>query len=368
MGTGGRLPSLDDAAAAGTQVQVVEPGSPEDTVSHQASPPAQTAPSAPAGAPADQGGERQEDVINPATLDPARPVLAPPPQPGVQPVATEPPVAPATPTQQAPAEGQPAQPAAPATQPAPAPASAEPAPAGVPPGATTPPAAPVPQATEPAAPVAPTQPTAEEIRQEALVESNTRIAAVQSGMDKRFNAMTEQQVALVQQLEQQKQTNRDLIINGVPDDQKALKLKEWELEDKIAENEQLRTETLSYGTDVELASLLIEYRDVPGIKEETLAAVPVDERDVWCMGKRNEHLQEQLTASQNGQPVATPAGQAPVAQPVPVPVPAGAQAPSDAGGAGTAPPPGQPTHNPAQNREAMVENMGSGWQNVTFKT
>lgn len=365
MGLGGRLPSLEEAAAAGTQVEVVEPGSPQDTVSNQASPPAQAAPSAPAGVPADQGGEVNGDVINPAALDPARPVLAPPPQPGAQPVATEPPVAPAAPAPQA-TEGEPAQPATPAAQPAPASAPAEPAPAGVPPGAVTPPAAPVPQAPEPAAPEAPTQPTAEEIRAEALVESNTRIAAVQSGMDKRFNAMTEQQVALAQQLEEQKQTNRDLIMNGVPEDQKALKLKEWELDDQIAENKQLREETLGYGTDVELASLLIEYRDVPGIKEETLAAVPVDERDIWCMGKRNEHLQEQLSTAQNGQTAATPSGEVPAAQPAPVAVPAGAQAPSDAGGAGTAPPPGQPTHNPDQSREAMVDNMKSGWQQVTW--
>ncbi len=358
MGTGSRLPSLEDAAAAGTQVQVVEPGSPEDTVSNQASPPAQAAPSAPAGVPADQGGEEQGNAINPAALPPARPVLAPPPQPGAQPVAVEPPVTPATPTPQAPAEAQPAQPVAPTAQPAPASA-----PASVPAGVTPPPVAP-----EPAAPVAPAQPSPEEIRAKALEESNTRIAAVQSGMDKRFNAMTEQQAALVLQLEQQKQTNRDLIINGVPDDQKALKLKEWELEDKITENEQLRTETLSYGTDVELASLLIEYRDVPGITETDLATVPVDERDIWCMGKRNEHLQEQLTASQNGQPVATPAGQVPVAQPAPVAVPAGAEAPSDAGGAGTAPPPEQQTRNPDQTREAMVDNMRGGWENVTFKT
>ncbi len=361
MGTGSRLPSLEDAAAAGTQVTVVEPGSPEDTVSNQASPQAQAAPSAPAGVPDDQGGDGQGNAINPDALPPARPVLAPPPQPGAQPVATVPPVTPATPAPQAPAEAQPAEPVAPATQPAPAPA-----PATVPPGAVTPPAAPAPQAPEPAAPVAPVQPTAEEIRAEALEESNARIAAVQSGMDKRFNAMTEQQVSLVQQLDQQKQTNRDLILNGVPEDQKALKLKEWELDDKIAENEQLQKETLGYGTDVELASLLIEYRDVPGIKEVDLAAVPVDERDIWCMGKRNDYLQEQLTASQNGQPVATPAGQVPVAQPAPVPVPAGAEAPSDAGGAGTAPPPEQSTHNPAQTREAMVDNMGSGWQQVTW--
>ncbi len=360
MGTGERLPDLTDVAAAGTRVQVVEPGSPEDTLSHQASPPAQAAPSAPAGAPADQGGEGKGDVINPAELTPARPVLAPPPPPGAQPAAQAPAQAPAAPAAPvAPAEGQP--------EPAPAaPEPAQPAPAAVPAG-VAPPAtqAPEPVALAPAAPEAPAQPTAEEIRVEAAAEANAKVATVQSSMDKRMNGMQATQDELVASLNTQKLANRDLVLNGVPEEQKALKLKEWELEDQITENEKLRKETLSYGTDVELASLLIDFRDVPEVTEETLAAVPIDERDIWCMTKRNEHLQEQLTSAQNGQTTAAPAGQAPVPQPAAA-VPAGAQAPSDVGGAGTPPPPGQPTHNPAQNREAMTENMKSGWEQITF--
>lgn len=355
--SGGRLPPLDEVAASGTQVQVVEPGSPEDTVSNQASPPAQAAPSAPAGVPADQGGEAKGDVLNPAELTPARPVLAPPPPPGAQPVAIEPPAAPAAPAEPvAPVEGQPA----PAT-----PAPTQPAPAAVPAG-VSPPAAPAAQAPEPVAPVVPAPKTEEEIRQEVETAASVKVAAVQSGVDKRMNTMQATQDDLVTALNTQKIANRDLVLNGVPEEQKALKLKEWELEDKITENEKLRKETLSYGTDVELASLLIDFREVPGVTEEALGAIPIDERDIWCMTKRNEHLQEQLTAAQNGQPAAAPAGQAPVPQPVLVP--AGAEAPSDAGGAaGTAPPPGQPTHNPAQNRDAMTENMKSGWETVTFQ-
>lgn len=338
--------------------EVVAPGSSPDPFTQPASPSASAGPSP--GAPADQGGEGRSAAINPADLPPARPVLEPPPPaaaggaPAQAPAPTQAPAqataAPAT----APA-------AAPAQQPAPAQAQApaQPATAQVPPGATAPPPAPV--AQEPA----PVQPTADEIRAEERKLADERVAAVQSGTDKRLNEVTAQQEQLTKQLEESRQQSRDLILHGIPEAERPAKLAEWELEDKTREVDALRTDAVNYGTDVELASLLLEFQDVPGVTEEALRPVPVDDRDVWCMTKQNEYLREQLDAAQNGdgKPPATAAAPAQV----PATVPAGAQAPSDAaGGAGTPPPPGQPVRNEEQNREAMTDNMRSGWETVDF--
>ncbi len=213
-------------------------------------------------------------------------------------------------------------------------------------------------------PVAPTQPTAEEIRAEGKREADERVAQVQRGTDKRLDEVKVQQEQLAQQLEESRQTNHELILNGIPEAERPAKLKEWELEAKTREVDVLRTDAVNYGTDVEMASLLLEFRDVPGVTEEALRPVPVDERDVWCITKQNEHLREQLATAQNGGSTATPAT-APA--PVPATVPAGAVAPSDAGGgAGTPPPPGQPVRNDGTGAEAMTDNMRSGWEAVDF--
>ncbi len=325
-----RLPDLEPG-----QGVVVEPGSPQDPFTQQNAsvPPAQ--PASPEGAPAGQPGAPTGDAINPSELPPARPVLAPPPPVG-SPAAATPAQSPAESAPQvAPVQAAPAQPAQ-----APVPTIASPAVAA-------------------AAPQAPVPLTEEQIRAEERTKVVGELRAQQGGQDKRMAAVEAESARLQEQLTSQRTATREVILGQTAEADKPRLRETWELEDARSEVNSLRDSTISYGQEVELAHLVLEYSDVPTVNEEALKAVAPDERERWALEQQNAHLRTLI----NNPPPAQAA--VPAAAAVPA-VPAGVHAQSDVGGAGTPPPPASDQLRTDQSPEAFVENIGKGWQRVDF--
>ena len=307
--------------------QVVAPGAASDPFT---SPSAQTADpaSAPAGPDAAPAGPPGE----------ATPSPDPTPAPTPDPAATAAPAAP------------------PAPPPAPTPAA--PGPAPVPETVDPPPTTPAPLTAE----------DVERARLAAVEETEAKWRNRQSGQDRQMNAMEARIKASEAATEEQRQLTRESLLNkeGLTDAERASLQRTWDQDDRERKLNEFSSSTLDLHADTEIALLLIDYREIPGVTAEVLGGMAQEEREGFCKDQKIAHLEgggAPAAAATNGAAQPAPA---PAATPPPA-APAGASAPSDIGGGG--PPPAATPRNENPGTDAMAENIaGRGWVEKTIST
>jgi hypothetical protein len=205
----------------------------------------------------------------------------------------------------------------------------------------------------------------ERARQTAVDETEAKWRTRQSGQDRQINEMGRRVEAAEAATETQKQATREVMLarEGLTDEERSRLQTQWDQDDREQKLNSYSESVLDLHADVEIAQLLIEYRDIPGVTAEVLEGIAQEERDGFCKDQKIVFLES------GGQPVATngaaqPAPAAPAATPPPE-APAGASAPSDVGGAGV--PPVATPRNENPGADAMAENIGGrGWRDVTF--
>lgn len=198
----------------------------------------------------------------------------------------------------------------------------------------------------------------QQLQDELAAPYEEKLRTLQSGQDKARAAVEAKLEDANARLDQMMQDMREGKLQGLsPDEQTALR-KTWALDDREKKLNEYEANVKNFHSDTDVLALLNEYGPF-GVTEEALAAVPVDERELFCEQKRAEYWEQQAKAKQ------APPQQPPASQPQ-QPVPAGATAPSDTGGGGAVEPPQQP--NPNQGPDAMADNIGRGdtWERAAF--
>jgi hypothetical protein len=203
----------------------------------------------------------------------------------------------------------------------------------------------------------------------AVEETEAKWRTRQSGQDRQINEMNRRVEAAEAATEAQKQATREVMLarEGLTDEEKARLQTQWTQDDREHKLNAYSESVLDMHSDVEIAHLLIEYRDIPGITAEALEGIAQEERDGFCKDQKITFLEsggQPAAAATNGaaQPAPTPAPATP-----PPEAPAGASAPSDVGGGG--PPPAVAPRNENPGSDAMAENIsGRGWREATFSS
>jgi hypothetical protein len=198
-------------------------------------------------------------------------------------------------------------------------------------------------------------------------ETETKWRARQSGQDRQINEMGRRVEAAEAATETQKQATREVMLarEGLTDEERSRLQTQWNQDDREQKLNSYSESVLDLHSDVEIAQLLIEYRDIPGVTAEVLEGIAQEERDGFCKDQKITFLESggrpAAAAATNG--AAQPAPAAP-ATPLPE-APAGASAPSDVGAAGAPPAPMKKNENPGA--DAMAENINkTGWREVDF--
>ncbi len=183
----------------------------------------------------------------------------------------------------------------------------------------------------------------------------------QSATDRRVagvEAAAKRDVAAARaQVDSLKEENRQVKLNGLsPEDQAKLKTT-WAAEDRQAELNAYEQQLESYHRDIVVASYVTNFPHLQLTDEDFADFNTPEQMEVFIALADREYYKE--LAARGGTPAPAAAAPAVVA---PSSAPAGATAPSD-GSSSAAPPPAS-KFSTAQDRQAMIDNIGGGWETV----
>ncbi len=186
---------------------------------------------------------------------------------------------------------------------------------------------------------------------------------VQSSYDRRIAAAEARAAQLATAAQQREQAllaeAREAKLNGLTDDEKARLRSTWQLEDQQRALDAYNQELEGYHRDL-LVSTYVARFDHLELTPEDFADFQTPEQMEMFVTIADREYWKAVAEAARANPQAAPVA---AAAPAPAPTaPAGASAPSDTAGGGAAPE--LPTFNPKPGREAMLANIGSGWEDV----
>ena len=185
------------------------------------------------------------------------------------------------------------------------------------------------------------------------IQSNVdrRVASMEAAAKKQVEAARAETQAVRDELRQVK-------LNGLPpEDQEKLK-STWAIEDREAANKAYEEQLEGMYRDIVVTSYVTEYPHLQLTPADFAEFDTPEQMEVFVALADREYYKE--LAARGG--VSSQGSEATAPAPKPKKSPAGATAPSD-GSAGSAVP-DQPKFNKGSGRQAMVENIGGGWETV----
>ena len=339
----GRLGQRLPDTAQGDGTTVVEPGSADDPFSKGSTENQPAASSEGGTAPADKVGPAGEGDTNAPASAPTEPASTPA---SAQPTATQPQPSPPAPA---------ATPAASDEPPAPGATPAEPA------QATTGDEGDADTTLLGAVSAVPiTQAQFDEFKTEQEKQYTDQLRTQQAGQDRAMAVQKKEMDAIREESQQALEELRTVRLEGLSEEDQTKLRQNWDHDDKVKQVDEYRVQVEGYHSDVDIVRLLNEYAQY-GVTEDELKEMEMEARELFCVNRRATHWEDIASGkkpSENGQPK-QPTDTQPPAEP-PAPVPAGASAPSDAGGGGSPAP--TTTFNQEQGPDAMIENIGQGWE------
>jgi hypothetical protein len=175
-----------------------------------------------------------------------------------------------------------------------------------------------------------------------------RIAGVEAAAKRDVAAAVGQANALKEEI-------RNVKLNGLsPEDQAKLKTT-WAAEDKQAELDAYEQQLEGYHRNIVVASYVTNFPHLQLTEEDFAEFKTPEQMEVFIALADREYYKE--LAARGGQPAVAAAAPAATSS-----APAGATAPSD--GSSSAAPPPVSKFSTAQDRQAMIDNIGGGWETV----
>lgn len=184
---------------------------------------------------------------------------------------------------------------------------------------------------------------------------------LQSTVDRRVNAVeaaAKRDIAAVQERANTlKEELRQVKLNGLsPEDQAKLKAT-WTAEDKQAELDAYEQQLEAYHRDIVVANYVTNFPHLQLTPDDFADFNTPEQMEVFIALADREYYKE--LATRGGTPATAAAAPATAA---PSSAPAGATAPSD--GSSSAAPPEVLKFSTKQDRQAMIDNIGGGWETV----